>query len=153
MEKQKRHFYSSFASRNPSLAPAGAVIQEDTLCAGQPRANSYSDSWFPSAMPIFHHRGDCSSSPFHLNAETIFTPNPGDVPCSTMRAPGWFTPLFRCSPGKLFLAPWLSQWLLQFNEHPQENAFRARQSWRRLSKQSFLDLVGNFSANPFFKQQ
>lgn len=29
MESQNGHFYSSFASRNPSPAPAGGVIPED----------------------------------------------------------------------------------------------------------------------------
>lgn len=92
MEKQQRDFYSSFASRNPSLAPAGAVIREDRLCATQPIAKGYSHCWFPSATLIFHHRDGCCSSPFGLQAETIFTPNPGDVPCPTVRAPGWSPP-------------------------------------------------------------
>lgn len=87
VEKHKRRFYSSFASRNPSLAPAGAIIQEDTLCATQPRANTYSHCWLPSAGLLSHRRDDCRSSPLGAKAEIIFAPNPADVSCSPMRAP------------------------------------------------------------------
>lgn len=45
--KPKRHFYSPFASRNPSLAPAGTVLQEDTLGATQPGPGIAVTAGFP----------------------------------------------------------------------------------------------------------